>query len=69
MDLKNKTLLNPAEVAMLYGIGYVRFRTYLKNRPDSDFILMYRKRVLINHAAFDEFLARGGAISNAKKRW
>lgn len=68
IDLKNKTLLNPAEAAKLYGIECGKLRTYLKNHPDSEFILMYRKRFLIDHAAFDEFLARGGAISNAKKR-
>lgn len=67
-DANNKSTLTPAECAALYHIGPVTLRKYLKNHPDCGFIRKYRERTLIDRPLFDQFLAEGGKISNAKKR-
>ena len=67
-DANNKRTLTPDECSALYHIGNVTLRTYLKNHPDCGFIRKYKKRTLIDRPLFEQFLAEGGKISNAKKR-
>lgn len=67
-NAEHKSTLTPAECAALYHIGGVTLRTYIKNHPDCGFIRKYRERTLIDRPLFDQFLAKGGKISNATKR-
>lgn len=55
--LDEKALLNPGEVAQLYGMNRQHLTQFLRGEA-LPFLLMYRKRMLIVRAGFDAYLAK-----------